>query len=1102
MLKISHLTRLFFSGILLLTFSGVFGQEQEDRLLQLMKQELKYNMEELKKQESVPYYMNMRAMDDYTITVVSSFGAVTSANENRMRTLVPQIRLGSPDLDNFKYNMQGGIAGPNAQGAQGVILPLDDHATDAIREAIWREILQRYEFARNMYDQAKTRATVSVEDEDKAPCFSEAPVEHYYEAPLAVGRQKMDIKRAWEQRMDEVSAVFKSCPALREGSASFSFQVLRTYFVNSEGSVVVQNRVSTRVMLMASLKAADGMELPLNMDYFAYTPDELPDNDRMIADAQDMIKRLMALRDAPVADPYTGPAILSGPASGVFFHEIFGHRLEGHRLKSGGQTFKKMVGEQVLPAEFQVYCAPLLKRYANTDLYGHYVYDDEGVKARRVDNVVNGVLKEFLMSRVPLDGFPASNGHGRTSGGGDPVSRQSNLIIETTRPYAEDELRAMLVAEAQKQGKEYGYYFRTVTSGFTYTGEGGSLNSFNVTPLEVYRVFVDGRPDQLVRGVDMIGTPLSMFSNITAAGNEPSVFTGVCGAESGWVPVTASSPTIFVSQIETQRRAQARDIAPILPSPKPEEFTDKDTDKVIFAAMRSEQERNNAALILPGGPKPYYISYTVARYRRFQVVGSLGGLFHSSVSPWQMNGGVQVILGDYQNNSDVSYMDQIAPAQLPSEVDYDVIRRGLWESSDMMYKYALGAMAQKTNYLQQNPKSPDEATLADMQQLPAVTRLQEREVKYEIDLAGLQQLVTEVSAVFKEYKDIYNSSVSVSGTEVDLYRLTTEGVQLKSPGGFVNISVSAEARADDGSNVGDSFSLSLLNPAEIPSIEQLKERVKAFAEGLLRLKAAPPVAEYYNGPIMFEGGAVATILANNLLYRGGLIASRTLTPTRGGLVDQFGSKIMDNRLTIKNYTAMKEYNGIPLYGYYEVDGEGVTPEAEMTLVEKGVFKKMLNGRTPTLQALETTGSARFILSPQSPTVTTGTGTIHVQVEKGTSHEKMKKMLIKAAKEAGQSCAYIVRGIAGSALVVYRVDLKDGKETRVRTTGFRMPDLTKLQKIMAISSKEEVMNYLPNYYPASMIYPAGMIVDGLVIEKATPKPVKEPALKVPRQREQE
>ena len=1015
--------------------------------------------------------------------------------------MVPQIRLGGPELDNFKYNAQGGIAGPNAQGARGVILPLDDDASDAIREAIWRETLQRYEYARVMYDQAKTKASVSVEDEDKAPCFSAAPVEYYYEAPVIAEKQKMDTKQAWEQRMNEVSAVFKTCPELRQGSASFTFQVLRTYFVNSEGSVIVQNRVSTRVMLTASLKAADGMELPLNMDYFAYSPDELPGNDRMIADARDMIKRLLALRDAPVADPYTGPAILSGAASGVFFHEIFGHRLEGHRLKSGGQTFKKMVGEQVLPEEFQVYCDPSQTHYANTDLYGHYVYDDEGVKGRRVDNVVNGVLKEFLMSRVPLDGFPVSNGHGRTSGGGDPVSRQSNLIIETDHPYTEDELRVMLVEEAKKQGKEYGYYFRTVTSGFTYTGEGGSLNSFNVTPLEVYRVFVDGRPDQLVRGVDLIGTPLSMFSNITAAGNDPSVFTGACGAESGWVPVTAISPTIFVSQIETQRREQARDIPSVLPSPKPENKIAGNADETIFAAMRSELDRNHAALVLPNGPKPYYISYMLTRYRHFSVVASLGGIMYSNVSPWRMNGGVQVLLGDYRNNSDVQYAEQIAPVQLPSEVDYDVIRRGFWETSDMMYKYSLRAMAQKANYLQQNPRSPEESALTEMQQLPAVTRVQERTTKFEIDQAALEQLVSEASAVFKEYKDIYNSSVVISGTEVDLYRLTTEGVQLKEPGGYVTMSVSAEARADDGSTVGDSFSLSLLSLAEVPSVEKLKERVKVFAEGLMQLKVAPPVAEYYNGPIMFEGGAVATILATNLLYRGGLIAARSLAPGRGGLEDQFGSKIMDSRLTVKNYTAMKEYNGTPLYGYYEIDGDGVTPDAEMTLVENGVFKKMLNGRIPTLKAPETTGSSRFILSPQSPTVMTGTGTIHVQVEKGTSHEKMKKILIKAAKEAGQPCAYIVRGIAGAMPVAYRVDLKDGKETRVRTTGFHMPDLTKLQKITAISSREEVMNYLPNYYPASMIYPAGMIVDGLVIEKANLKTSKEPALKVPRQREE-
>lgn len=316
------------------------------------------------------------------------------------------------------------------------------------------------------------------------------------------------------------------------------------------------------------MKADDGMELPLNMSYFAYDPKDLPSNDRMIADAKDMVKRLTVLRDAPVVDPYTGPAILSGPASGVFFHEIFGHRIEGHRLKSGGETFKKKVGEFVLPAEFQVYCDPTLRNYAGEALNGFYLYDDQGVKARRVDVVKDGVLKEFLMSRVPLDGFPRSNGHGRTSGGGDPVSRQSNLVVETTAPKTEAELRAMLIEEAKKQEKEYGYYFKEVTSGFTYTGEGGSLNSFNVTPLEVYRVYVDGRPDELVRGVDLIGTPLSMFSNIVCAGDKPSVFTGECGAESGWVPVTASSPMILVNKIETQRRQKSMDLPPILSAPE------------------------------------------------------------------------------------------------------------------------------------------------------------------------------------------------------------------------------------------------------------------------------------------------------------------------------------------------------------------------------------------------------------------------------------------------------------------------------------------------------------------------------------------------------
>lgn len=242
-----------------------------------------------------------------------------------------------------------------------------------------------------------------------------------------------------------------------------------------------------------------------------------------------------------------------------------GHRLEGQRMKTDedGQTFKQMVGESVLAPDFQVFDDPTLTSYAGKKLNGYYKFDDQGVRAKRVNVVVDGKLHDFLMTRVPLDGFPASNGM-PVPCGFDPVSRQLIYFIETKLPKTKEELRTMLVEEVKKQNKEYGYFFKEVTSGLTYTGK-DNTNSFNVTPLVVYRVYVDGRPDELVRGVILIGTPLSMFSNIMCAGDDPEVFVGICGAESGGVQVTAISPTILVSKIETQRAAKSNVLPPVLP---------------------------------------------------------------------------------------------------------------------------------------------------------------------------------------------------------------------------------------------------------------------------------------------------------------------------------------------------------------------------------------------------------------------------------------------------------------------------------------------------------------------------------------------------------
>ena len=557
---------IFSCFLSLLIVPKTYGQEQ-DKLLGLLKEELAQQMKELKGEEFPPYHMNYRVIDVTSSVVSASFGALMNSQQYRSRTLVPQIRLGDEKLDNFRFSQMGAPMS-QYQGPSSARLPLDEvNNEDAVRQAIWNEVNNRYKFAVDMYQKTKAQSSVNVEEEDKAPYFSEAKVEKYYEAPLPA--EKMTIDRdLWAARMKEISAVFKNQPGIMKGDAIMIYTVERRYFVNNEGTEVVQNLPYARIMVFGETKADDGMELPLNLSYFAYDPADLPGNDRIIADTREMVKTLEALRVAPVVDPYTGPALLSGPASGVFFHEIFGHRIEGQRMKSesDGQTFKKMIGQLVLPADMHVYDDPTIRKYAGEDLNGFYKYDDQGVKAERVDVVVNGKLNDFLMTRTPIDGHPRTNGHARASDAFDPVSRQSNLVIETSNPKTNEELRQLLIEEVKKQDKEYGYFFKEVTSGFTFTGK-GATNSFNVTPLEVYKVFADGRPDQLVRGVDLIGTPLSMFSNIIYAGNDARVFTGMCGAESGSIPVTAISPTILVNKVETQRKAKSQDILPILPPP-------------------------------------------------------------------------------------------------------------------------------------------------------------------------------------------------------------------------------------------------------------------------------------------------------------------------------------------------------------------------------------------------------------------------------------------------------------------------------------------------------------------------------------------------------
>jgi predicted Zn-dependent protease len=220
----------------------------------------------------------------------------------------------------------------------------------------------------------------------------------------------------------------------------------------------------------------------------------------------------------------------------------------------------------VLPTFLSVSDDPTVTKFGSTWLSGSYTYDDEGQKARRVDLIQDGVLKTFLMSRLPIASFAASNGHGRGQTGRMPTGRQGNLIVSSTKTVPEAELRKQLIEEAKKQGKPFGLYFEDISSGFAVTTR-SSPQAFQVIPLVVWRVYVDGRPDELVRGVSIVGTPLAAMKRILATSDKSEVFNGECGAESGTVPVSAVAPAMLVSEMETQKQAQGTARPPILPIP-------------------------------------------------------------------------------------------------------------------------------------------------------------------------------------------------------------------------------------------------------------------------------------------------------------------------------------------------------------------------------------------------------------------------------------------------------------------------------------------------------------------------------------------------------
>ncbi len=522
-----------------------------------MQKELTRAMAELGKSDPAPYFLSYAAAERRTEVISGTQGALYPAVDRSIRSVDVTVRVGSHTLDNTHSDRR-------SSGIGSALLPLEDDPA-VIAHVLWQVTDRQYKQAARALLEVKTETQVRAEEEDNSPDFSqEKPHTH---AGQSLAWAEFD-RAAWQQRVERLSGIFRQYPEVYSSVVFLLVDTSNKYFVSSEGSRVLTSRPLNRLVVFAETRAEDGMELLRSETFDASSVAGLPGEAEVAGKIHAMARDLVKLRKAPIVEPFIGPALLSGRAAAVFFHEVLGHRLEGQRQRGDeeGQTFAKKIDQKILPDFLSVVSDPTLRRLDGVELSGFYEFDDEGIPSRRTEVVQNGVLKGFLMSRLPVKGFAESNGHGRAQDGLMPVGRQANLIVSSTNKVPDSELRQKLIEEVKRQNKPYGLYFEDIAGGFTLTTR-YLPQAFQILPVLVWRIYPDGRPDELVRGVDIVGTPLAALNRLVVTGQKTEVFNGICGAESGSVPVAAVAPAILFSELEVQKKAVTRNRPPILSPP-------------------------------------------------------------------------------------------------------------------------------------------------------------------------------------------------------------------------------------------------------------------------------------------------------------------------------------------------------------------------------------------------------------------------------------------------------------------------------------------------------------------------------------------------------
>ncbi len=913
-----------------------------DPVLQALDLELARATEALGGEDNPPYYIALEVIETRNLSMHGEEGGLQGYGPDRTRWVHADVRVGSPTLDStHPLRDMGWDDAPPAGTSLGMA---DDPAV--LRTAIWREIDARYRVAADRYQRVISDQQLLV-SEDSGPDL--APAEPVEDLGPLVTLEGMPLKE-WEEALRQASAVFASSEVAQDPSVSISANAENRWFISTDGHRLRHGTTLLRASISGDALAEDGQYLQLHRGFDAFAPEGLPDADALEAAARELQEGLVALRQAEQQGPFRGPAILSGRASAVFFHEIFGHRVEGSRLREieDAQTFRHRVGEAILPPFLSVVDDPTQERAADVDLRGTYRFDDEGVPAERVTLVQDGVLEGFLESRSPVYA-ERSNAHGRRQAANDVISRQGNLMVLASRTAPDAELRSRLVVEAKKQGLEYGLYIDDIDGGFTFTDR-SIPNAFQIDVIQARRIFVDGRPDEFVRGADLIGTPLQTFGRILLAGSQPEVFNGTCGAESGWVPVSATSPALLVEQIETQRKLVGQEKQPLLPAPR-------DLPTTGLQATLHAMAQRALTLRMPELPAPARVLVATRDSDAYSVAADFGSISRAVGFPGRPSR-VEVVVGNDAVSSAridggglTSLPDAIQKPRLVLDSVPAALSRDLWLASDASYKGALQRYAFKLSSRER------------MKDQPPPDRVPGEPVAYvekgavaQLDRPRLEALAARLSARLGSTPGLNVARVEVAETQGREHLVETDGTSIVQLDGYAVIHARV-GTTTDGVTVQDERQWVARSVDHLPSEEALGAQLDALARSVAA-RASAKAVPWYEGPVVFEGVAAAQ------LFRYLLAPELRGTPPMPSGDSTYQQQIrggarLGRRVLPLGWTLFDDPRALeaPLAGGYRYDREGNAAE-RVELVVDGRVRDFVMSEAPRTDLSGSNGHAR------------------------------------------------------------------------------------------------------------------------------------------------